>query len=97
MTNPMLPFIPVEDEPGTNVINCIREMKALKANAVVLKEIQENIVWLINHLDGTYFGDNFLEEMHNWLSSVVEDLIPGNFYDFFMNIPSNVKEEVERN
>ena len=65
MTNPTMPFIPIEDGPGTDVISCIREMKALKAIAVVLEAIQENIVWLINHLDGTYFVDNFLEEMRN--------------------------------
>ena len=44
MTNPSLPFIPVEDGPGTNLINGIREMKALEVIAVVLEEIQENIV-----------------------------------------------------
>ena len=97
MTDPSLPFIPVEDGPGTNLINGIREMKALEVIAVVLEEIQENIVWLINHLDGTYFVDNFLEESCNWLSFVVEDLTPGNCYDFFIDIPSNVKKEVERN
>ena len=97
MTNPSLPFIPVEDGPGTNLINGIREMKALEVIVVLLEEIQENIVWLINHLDGTYFVDNFLEELRNWLSFVVQDLTPGKCYKFFNSIPSNVKKEVERN
>src|SRR6476620_5561269 len=62
MTNLSLPFIPFEDGPGTNLINGIREIKALEVIAVVLEEIQENIVWLIKHLNGIYFVDNFLEE-----------------------------------
>ena len=78
MTDPTMPFIPVEDGPGTDIINCIREMKALEEIAVVLEKIQEEIVWLINLRNGTYFVDNFLEETRNWLSSVVEDLTPGD-------------------
>src|SRR5688500_4342306 len=96
MTNPQMPFVSLEDGPGTDIINCLREMLALDNIETTLEQIQENIVWLINLHNGTYFLEHYSSDTQNWLSFVVKDLTPGDCFDFFSNVPNEIKVEIDQ-
>ena len=95
MTNPQMPFVSFKDGLGTDIINCLREMRALENIETTLEQIQDNNVWLINLHNGKYFLEHFSSDTQNWLSFIVEDLTLGDCFNFFSNVPNEIKIEID--